>query len=91
MSRDGEEERVAAELVGADLEGDAGAGGALGEDHPQRLAGERLVAVLPALHAGGEVEQGDELGAREIGDREEVSRGLHRPGAGGRGVEVGQL
>ena len=34
----GEEERVPAELERADLEGDPGAGGALGEDHPQRLA-----------------------------------------------------
>src|SRR5204863_8956715 len=36
----GEEEGSAAELVGADLKGDPGAGGRLGEDHRQRLAGE---------------------------------------------------
>jgi hypothetical protein len=42
-----EEERVPAELVGADLEGDAGAGGALGEDHRQRLAGERPLRYSP--------------------------------------------
>ena len=33
----GEKQGVAAELEGADLEADPGAGGALGEDHSQRL------------------------------------------------------
>ena len=84
-----EEERVPSELEGADLEGDAGAGGALGEDHAQGLAGERLVAVVLALHSGREVEEGEELGRGEVGDREEVSRWLHRPGVEGRDLEVG--
>ncbi len=52
----GEEERVPAELEGADLEGDPGAGGALGEDHPQGLPGERLLPVLASLHPGGQIE-----------------------------------
>ena len=73
----GEEERVSAELEGADLEGDAGAGAALGEDHPQRLAGERLVGVVAPLHAGGEIEDGEQLGAGEVGDGEEVTWGGH--------------
>ena len=39
-----QEQRLAAELAHADIEGDAGAGGGLFEDHRQHLAGERLVS-----------------------------------------------
>ena len=39
----GEEQRLAAELAHADIEGDAGAGRGLLEDHRQHLAGQRLV------------------------------------------------
>ena len=43
--RAGQEERLAAELAHADIEGDAGAGGRLFENHCQHLAGERLVSL----------------------------------------------
>ena len=41
-------DRIAAELAHADLEGDAGAGRRLLEDHRQRLAGERLAVAVRA-------------------------------------------
>src|SRR3954449_5042776 len=76
----GKEERVPAELEGADLEGDSGAGRALGEDHGQRLAGERLLPIVAALHAGGQIENGEELGFGEVRNREEMAGRIHRPG-----------
>src|SRR3712207_7519432 len=45
------------------------------EDHRERLAGERLLRVLAASHALGEVEQRVELLAGEVGDGEEVAVG----------------
>src|SRR5690606_35089351 len=88
-----EKEGVPAELEGADLEGDAGAGGALGEDHAERSAGERLFLIISPLHPGGEVENGMELVAGEVGDGEEVALG-HAGGArgvGGRSYWQGNL
>src|SRR5690606_38285541 len=85
-----EEERVAAELERADLEGDARAGRALLEDHGERLAGERLAAVLAELDAPGEVEDVVELVGAEVRDLEEIAllghgrqglRRCHRYGA----------
>ena len=70
-----QEERVAAQLVGADLERDAGAGGRLHEDHRQRLAGEGLLLVLAAPHPLGQVEEREQLGPGEVRDREEVAVG----------------
>jgi hypothetical protein len=67
-----EEQRVAAELIGADLEGDAGTRRSLHEDHRQRFSGERLVLVLPLAHALGEVEECVELFSGKVGNGEEV-------------------
>src|SRR3954469_2917865 len=71
---------MAAELEGANLERDPGSGRALGEDHRQRLAGERLLPVVAALHPGGQIENGEELGFGEVRDREEMPGSVHRPG-----------
>src|SRR5205807_10176379 len=43
------EEGVSAQLIGADLKGDARAGARLGEDHGQGLAGERRLPISPGL------------------------------------------
>ena len=69
----GEEERPAAQLVGADLEGDAGAGGRLGEDHRQRLASQGGLPIGAGFHPLGEVEELLDLFAAEIGDLEEIA------------------
>ena len=69
----GEEERLAAKLVGTDLKRDPGPGGRLGEDHGQRLAAEGGVPIGTRFHPLGEVEELLDLGAAEIGDLEEVS------------------
>src|SRR5262249_49248349 len=71
----GEEQRLAAELVGAHLKGDAGAGGRLGEDHRQRLPGEGGLAVSgrAGLHPAGEGGELLDLLAGESGDVEEVA------------------
>ena len=45
----GQEDHLAAQLADADLEGDAGARGGLGEEHGPGLAGQRLLGVLPAF------------------------------------------
>ncbi len=71
----GEEEGLAAQLVGPDLEGDAGAGGRLGEDHRQRLAGEGGLPILPPLHPLGQIEELLDLLAAEVGDLQEVALG----------------
>jgi hypothetical protein len=68
-----EEQRVPAELERPHLERDAGAGAALGEDHAQRLAGERAVGIRAPLHQGGQVEQGADLSFREIRDGQKVT------------------
>ena len=69
----GEEEGLAAELVGADLKGDAGPGGRLGEDHGQGFPGEGGLPVLLGLHPFGEVEELLDLRTAEVGDLEEVA------------------
>ena len=74
----GEKQGPAAQLVGADFKGDAGAGGGLGEDHRQRLAGEGGLPISPGLHLLGEVEELLDLLAAEVRDLEEVALG-HRP------------
>ena len=87
-----EEQRVAAELVGADLERDPRAGGALREDHRERLARERLLLVIAALHPGGQIEAA--RGARRAvksGIARKWRVGLHRPEDQGGSVEVGGL
>jgi hypothetical protein len=76
----GQEQRLAAELAHADIEGDAGAGRGLFEDHRQHLAGERLVALpgLEGLLAGnGVVHDDPEVGRRDCGEIEEVFGGSH--------------
>ena len=74
----GEEQGLAAQLVGADLKGNAGAGRGLGEDHRQRLAGEGGFPVPPRLHARGELEKLLDLLAAEVRDLQEVAL-RHRP------------
>ena len=63
-----------AQLERADLEGHPGPGGALGEDHPQRLARQWLLLVAATLHPLSEGEHGEQLGFGEVGDGEEVAR-----------------
>src|SRR6185436_12581766 len=63
-----------AQLERADLERYPGPGGALGEDHPQRLPGQRLLLVVASLHPLGESEYGEQLRFGEIGYGEEVAR-----------------
>ena len=77
-----EEESVAAELEGPDLEGHPGAGRRLREDHPQGLAEQGFFPVAALLHPGGQVEEGNELGFAEVWDCEEVADGTrsHRVG-----------
>src|SRR5438105_2964203 len=69
------EEGVSAQLIGADLKGDARAGARLGEDHGQGLAGERRLPISPGLHAAGEVEQTPYFIAAQVGDGEKVALG----------------
>ena len=67
----GKVERHPAELCDPDLEGDAGAGRGLVEDHPDRAAGEdaQLLAPRPLLlQLVGEVERELELRPRPVGD-----------------------
>src|SRR6188508_2348099 len=63
-----------AQLERADLEGHPGPGVALGEDHPQRLPGQRLLLVVASLHPLGESEYGEQLRFGEVGYGEEVTR-----------------
>ena len=84
-----EEDGVSAKLAGADLEGDAGAGGALGEDQADVLVGERPVPVFPALHRMRGVEQRPQLGARDVGKGEEVT-GRHGPLTGQRSARMAE-
>ena len=89
-----EEERVAAELEGPDLEGDTCPGGGLHEDHREGLSLQRLARVLATAHPLGEIEEREELCAREIRDREEIAmRGQgHRGGvSGNRGRKLAAL
>jgi hypothetical protein len=79
-----EEQRVAAQLERARLERHARARRRLHEDHRQRPPGERPLAVLAAAHALGEREQRVELGARQVGDGEEVAVGRWRHRRAGR-------
>src|SRR5690606_9144398 len=72
-----EEQGVAAELERPDLEGHAGARGALLEDHRERLAGERLAAILAELDAPGQVEQVVQLVGGEVRDLEEIALVWH--------------
>ncbi len=68
-------DHVAAKLAHADLEGDAGAGRRLLENHRQGLAGERrrIAARRRApLEGGAEIEDFAQGGGIEIGEVEEV-------------------
>ena len=67
----------------ADLEADPGTGGALGEDHPQRLAGEGPLPVAPRFHRRGKLEQLVQLSAAQVGNGEEVARAHRRSAAAG--------
>ena len=78
----GEEESVTAELLGADLERNAGAGAALGEDHRQSLAGEREFGIRARLHPDRRIKQGLALGPGQIIKGEEVALSHAVPGRG---------
>src|SRR6185437_7354182 len=79
-----EEEGVAAQVEGADLERDAGPRARLHEDHGERLTGERLLVVAVGAHLLGEVEERVELVAGEVGNGEEVAVAGRRHGNGSR-------
>lgn len=68
-----EKERVPAKLVGAHFEGDTRSRGRFHEDHREGLPSERLARVFAAAHSLGEVEEREQLGRGEVGDREEVA------------------
>ena len=68
-----QEQRMAAELVRADLERHARARRGLHEDHRERLPRERLLVVLAGLHAVGKVEQGDDLFLGEVRNLQEIA------------------
>ncbi len=76
-----EEHRVGAELMGAHLEGDPGAGRAGREEEPDALPLERAAAHLQALELPRGREQRGELLPGEIGEGEEVAFRGHEPGA----------
>jgi hypothetical protein len=78
-------ERVAAELVHADLEGHAGPRGRPLEDQGHAASGQRAGREAIALELGRAVEQGSELGARKLRACEEVAwhgRGMVGTGCG---------
>src|SRR3712207_5997107 len=80
-------EGVAAELVHADLEGDAGAVGGLLEDHSQRPATQGTVGdarLLKRLYLCGLVEDEPDLPRGELGQGQAVAAGER--GGGRRGV-----
>ena len=73
-----EEDGLGAELLDAHLEAHPGARRGLHEDHGDGAAGEQRVrdaVLLRVLELGGEVEQGDDLGRREVVDGEEAATG----------------
>ena len=73
-----QEHRLSAELLDADLEAHARTRARLHEDHRHSAPGKermRRAALLGVLERGGQVEQGDDFGGREVVDREEAAAG----------------
>ena len=89
MSR-GEEERVAAELVGAASKETRVRVEVLAKIMPRVLPASGCSWSSPAFHAGGEVEQVEQLGAGGVGDREEVPGARHRSGVEAGAIVVGR-
>ena len=78
----GQGQRVAAELVDGDLEGDPGPGGGLLEDQGDRAATQDVAGAPVGLVPVGPVQQGDQLVGVDVVDRQEVSFAHGRsPGA----------
>src|SRR4029453_16318403 len=78
----GQGQRIAAELVDGDLEGDPGAGRGLLEDEGDRAAAQGAAGAPVGLVPVGPVQQGDQLVRLDVVDRQEVSFAHWRsPGA----------
>src|SRR5450631_3966546 len=71
----GQQNRLAAELTHGDVEGHAGAGRGLVENHGQRLAGQRLgddAALARGLHGAAVADNPGQFGLRDIDQIEEM-------------------
>ena len=73
----GEEKRVPAELVVPTSNDTRVRVELLAKIIPSVLPSEWLVAIVPALHPGRQIEDGEQLGLAEVGNRQEVTAGTH--------------